>query len=477
MQSPGGFLPPSVSTSVTSVPFTFSGGEDTAAMVQSRPPVDLDTKTPFAEGPAGYTTRPPWLVSQPAPGASMESGACFVQGTDSFSPFEPARFPAPGEATMNPFGGASTPPPAPPVGFTPTAGGSQPPVAAAPAAPIPVAADPATPTSTPPMAAAPTDETAAPAAGAAPVEDDEDAWYNKGSTGSSFRSTTRQRGVFGVVALKLFVLLVKLMPAAMVLWGGYYGYQQFFGEMSEEELAAYYGSSPTAGAVSSGGGAVAGSKTGGTSGAKAGPGAAKTGGGAAAVPADAPKSRVGLMLQQAKDSIAAHDQNVQMANAIADNPNNLDNIQGAMAAMEAEAAAANQPPPEPEAKVKLAFDDGTVAASASGPIVKENPTNFAGPMSSASQSGGGVTATRSVAVDAGDLSKATPTAPFRDWVGKVNVSGVRLGSDPRAFVEGRLVRPGMTVNHRLGISLNAIDDASRLLYFADKSGAVLGKRY
>ncbi len=425
LQGPGGYLPPLVSTSVTSAPFAL-GGTDAGSPVDSRPPLEAESGSPFAHGPVTYTTRPPWMVSQPAPGASLDSGPCFVQGADIRTPFAPSELP-------------ST------IGFTRAPFGSAPPAAGASAAPF----------GTPPgvgQTAAPFGSPA-PAAFPAPI-DDKDAWYNKAPTYSS-----RRRGERGV-GLKLFLLLVKLLPAAMVLYGGYYGYQQFFGELSEEELAAYYGNTTAAGATGSQGAP-------GTAGPTSGVGGAEGG--------EAPKSRVGIMLQQAKDSIAAHDQNVHMANAIADNSSNLDDIQASLDNLAASDPAPAAGPPQP-ARVQLAFDD---AAGGVGPSAAVQAlTNFSGPMSTLGQAEGGSTpTTASVAIAAPELSTVEPSLEFRAWVSRISVSGVRGGTDPRAFVSGRLVRPGMIVDHRLGIHFSHIDEAQRLLLFEDSAGAVLGKRY
>lgn len=358
------------------------------------------------------------MVSEPAPGASLHSGPCYVQGADSVSPFAGSETPATAGQTMAPFGNG------PQVGHS--------------AAPFGA--------SVPPVPAA------SPAASSADDKDDADAWYNKAPTYSAKRG--KDRSVF----LRLFILMVKLMPAAMVLGGGYYGYKQFFGKMSDEEMAALHAANPNL--INT---------TGGES-----------------------MSRAELVLKQAKDSIAAHDQNVHAANALAESPDNLDQIAATLDDLDAAmlASKAGAPAPIPEPKVKLAFDDAPsgkgliTEATGSGRVTTHTPsqaeqalTNFAGPMSTASRDGSGATAAASVTIHDAERSTAEPTTAFREWVGRVTVSGVRVGSDPRAFIAGRLVRPGMKVDHRLGIHLSQIDEQGRLLYFEDDSGAVLAKRY
>ena len=292
-----GFVPPTISTTVTSAPFSFGAG-DAPATVDSRPPLSVDSGSPFSgESSVAYTTRPPWMVSEPAPGASGVSGPCYLQSVDSAPPIGPAELSAAAGQTIAPFGMPRN-----------GEGAAQP---------------------------------------SAKPENDEDAWYNKSSL--SRGSDRRERGVLA----KLLLLFVKLMPVAMVLYGGYYGYKQFFGEISAEEQAAYF-RSPTAGAAGN---------------------------------AEAPTSRVGMMLQQAKDSIAAHDSHVHVANAIADNPDNLNNIQTDVDPLAFRGVEAKPPPPE--AKVTLAFEDAAAVALAGVPTDESKAkssaaANFSGPMSTAS---------------------------------------------------------------------------------------------
>ncbi|MCC5023984.1 MAG: hypothetical protein J6386_14895 [Candidatus Synoicihabitans palmerolidicus] len=150
-----------------------------------------------------------------------------------------------------------------------------------------------------------------PASGAE-SEDDEDAWYNRDAS----------RGSDHGVLLRLFILGVKLIPVALLLGAGYYAYQTFFGPISDAAREAYL-RSPTAGAA----------------------------GGAETVP----YSRAGLLIQQTKDSVAAHDKNVLSANSIAENAEDFDKIASSIEQSILPPATASAPaaPPEPEPKVQL----------------------------------------------------------------------------------------------------------------------------
>ena len=57
------------------------------------------------------------------------------------------------------------------------------------------------------------------------------------------------------------------------------------------------------------------------------------------------------------------------------------------------------------------------------------------------------------------------------------ISGVAETSNPRAFINGVLVKRGDTVDHGLGIVFDDIDPDENLVIFVDNSGAVVGKRY
>lgn len=70
-----------------------------------------------------------------------------------------------------------------------------------------------------------------------------------------------------------------------------------------------------------------------------------------------------------------------------------------------------------------------------------------------------------------------PSAAFQDWVNNVVISGVAETSNPRAFINGVLVKRGDTVDHGLGIVFDDIDGDENLVLFKDASGALVGKRY
>jgi len=76
-------------------------------------------------------------------------------------------------------------------------------------------------------------------------------------------------------------------------------------------------------------------------------------------------------------------------------------------------------------------------------------------------------------------SAETPsaTAAFMYWVASLTVSGVTNSSPARFLMNGRLVREGDEVNRALEISFERVDPSARLIYFRDKSGAVVTRSY
>jgi hypothetical protein len=76
------------------------------------------------------------------------------------------------------------------------------------------------------------------------------------------------------------------------------------------------------------------------------------------------------------------------------------------------------------------------------------------------------------------LEAAVEASPeFRSFVANAKVSGVFQGTPARAFINGRMVRAGETVDATLGVQFEGVDPAKRHLLFKDKAGAVVARRY
>jgi hypothetical protein len=69
------------------------------------------------------------------------------------------------------------------------------------------------------------------------------------------------------------------------------------------------------------------------------------------------------------------------------------------------------------------------------------------------------------------------SASFMYWVASLTVSGVTSTSPARFLMNGRLVREGEEAGKQLGITFDHVDAAAKLLYFRDKSGAIVTRSY
>lgn len=69
----------------------------------------------------------------------------------------------------------------------------------------------------------------------------------------------------------------------------------------------------------------------------------------------------------------------------------------------------------------------------------------------------------------------TADSAFRTYIANLRVAGVAAGSNPKALINGRLVRPGETIDATLGITFEGLDGKN--LIFKDRSGATVLRRY
>ena len=69
------------------------------------------------------------------------------------------------------------------------------------------------------------------------------------------------------------------------------------------------------------------------------------------------------------------------------------------------------------------------------------------------------------------------SAPFMYWVAGLSVSGVSNSTPPRFLMNNKLVRQSEEVNKTLGVTFDHLDAAAKLIYFRDKSGAMVSRSY
>lgn len=217
--------------------------------------------------------------------------------------------------------------------------------------------------------------------------------------------------------IRIFVLLVKMLPVFLVLGGAGYFYKSLFGKMSEKEMAE------------------AGIQV------KAGSG---------------PQSRTEVMLNQTKTVVAAQAANVSLANQLAESMTDGTSLEKIGDPSPAPPAPA--PPPKAPAKPAIANTSPvpTQAQAAGDPTTLVYTPNHTG------------------------LGPPPPpaTPAFANWARNARLSGVRLSvSAPRALVNGILFRGGEVVEHDLGIVLEGVDPETKAVIFREPGGALLGLRF
>jgi hypothetical protein len=121
---------------------------------------------------------------------------------------------------------------------------------------------------------------------------------------------------------------------------------------------------------------------------------------------------------------------------------------------------------EDSGQSQIEFGDSTATAT---------PLPATRPAAVSTQLAPGIAATMQVE------AAAEASAAFKSFVANARITAVLGGGtdgpSSRAIVNGRLTRIGETVDARLGISLEHIDEAQRQLVFKDRSGATVARKY
>lgn len=236
----------------------------------------------------------------------------------------------------------------------------------------------------------------------------------------------RRRSVgFGLFTM-LFALFAKALPLMLVLGGGYYTYSYFFGtppmvEMMRRKLTGE--AEPTEEAK--------------------------------------PKSRAAQMMNQTRDVVAANDQRINFANALADESVDLDSVQLPSASPSAEATIAGIT----QAAAASVAENDVPAENAPAPKRRTRKTQ--------------------PTYDTSDIipgriylpSPVEPSVAFIVWVDHAKITGLRAGSSVKIQVNDLTVGPGDILDHALGIVVEDMDPATSIVRFRDKTGAIVGKRF
>jgi hypothetical protein len=85
----------------------------------------------------------------------------------------------------------------------------------------------------------------------------------------------------------------------------------------------------------------------------------------------------------------------------------------------------------------------------------------------------GVSATTTVAAGA----SGSASAELRSWVASARLSGLFLGANPRALINGRMVQPGQVIDETLKVTFDKIEADGKTLVFRDATGATVSRKF
>ena len=71
----------------------------------------------------------------------------------------------------------------------------------------------------------------------------------------------------------------------------------------------------------------------------------------------------------------------------------------------------------------------------------------------------------------------TASVAFRSYIANAKIGGVFQGQPTRVLINGRIVRPGDTVDEKLAITFIEVEAVDRLLVFKDVTDARVTRRY
>jgi hypothetical protein len=146
---------------------------------------------------------------------------------------------------------------------------------------------------------------------------------------------------------------------------------------------------------------------------------------------------------------------------------------------EAPGTAGQQPAPPPStgkrAKVQLAAGLAAAVIVIVGTVVLTRNSHAPAPAAAAAEAnaGGGNSAV-SAGGNTGPAMKATT---FRDFVDQAKINTVIVGPPARAVINGKVVRAGEMVDATLGIVFDRVVSEQRAIFFKDKTGAILTRKY
>lgn len=199
-----------------------------------------------------------------------------------------------------------------------------------------------------------------------------------------------------------------------------------------------------------------------------------------------PQSKVGQMLQQTRDVVAASNARVNLGNAIADG--DFQAIEDMVAEEEGGETAEGEEGTEDGAE-KGAESDPALSAGAQAVKLPEpvSVSTYAGTDARWAEFREEADGAAAVAAMLGEeeeepeivrevtvyTSDVPPSPAFREWVQKVQIGGVMPGDDPKALINRMTFRPGEMVDYNLRITFEGLAENGSLLVFRDATNAYL----
>lgn len=205
--------------------------------------------------------------------------------------------------------------------------------------------------------------------------------------------------------------------------------------------------------------------------------------------ASEPQSRVGQMLQQTRDVVAASDARVNMGNALAEG-----DFSAAEEMLNEPGTGAEGAEGQTAAKASVPGDSsGSLAENAAAQeaaFLAREPDSFstyAGSNTAWTDIRDKVDAdvdenpftaapeplAPSAASEVDYTSDVEPSPAFRAWLRTIRVGGVMAGADPKALINRMTFRPGEMVDYNLRITFEGFAEQDTLIVFKDSTGAYL----
>ena len=289
-------------------------------------------------------------------------------------------------------------------------------------------------------------------------------------------SSSRAKWAFINLGIKLFKLTARFFPALLMLGGLSYSYIHFFGAppIMEKILTTptieRITSNSTVDAVLNKVGIDLPTKEEREEAAKA---------AEASGEANQPTSRVGKMLQQTRDVVAASDARVNMGNALAEG--NFEAIDELLADQDSEEEGAEGG----ASSTAAAATGGSGDALTAGAQAVELPelvsvSTYAGSNAVWTEfrnEAEAAAAEAAAAAARGEIEApekvVEPSPAFRAWLRSLKIGGVMTGPEPKALINNMTFGPGEMVDYNLRVTFEGLAEDDTLMVFKDATNAYL----